>query len=62
MVISPNLYAISVSGDLTIGFSAQVDMDASDTATMTVKVNNGTQIIDIVSNGRDTHFSGYLIC
>jgi len=34
------------------------DMDASDTAYLTIKVSNGTKVIDIIS----LRFAGYLVC
>lgn len=41
------------------------DMDASDTATVTVQVSNGTKVVDVVSNGSTdpyNWFSGNLQC
>ena len=38
--------------------SCMVDMDASDTATVTLKISNGTKVIGI----NPSYFSGFLVC
>jgi hypothetical protein len=42
--------------------SVLADMDASDTAYITLQQSGGTQQTDIDSGDSDTHFSGYLAC
>lgn len=46
-------------------FTAIVDMDAADTATIEVVISGGTKVVDIIFNGTAdprTWFSGYLLC
>ena len=47
-------------GYFTFGGSCLVDMDASDTAYLTVTQSGGAAQLDI-GNGTDAHFSGYLV-
>lgn len=47
------------SNEYSFELSYLVDMDASDTAYVSVTVYNGTLVVDI---GADTYFSGYLAC
>jgi len=44
---------------ILINFSLTVDMDESDTAYLTVKIYNGTKVIDV---DHETRFTGALIC
>jgi hypothetical protein len=46
----------------TIGFSVLADMDANDTATVSINQNAGTAQTDIDGNPEYTWFSGYLVC
>jgi hypothetical protein len=52
--------AYTTNGGLIVPFSITADMDASDTAYLTVKVDNGTKVVDM---GTTTHaiFTGTLI-
>ena len=42
--------------------SVLADMDAADTVTASVNVTGGAKTVSVVSNQRDTFFSGYLAC
>jgi len=46
--------------ELAVGSSMLVDMDAADTATITLTIFNGTKVVDVQAN--NTCFSGYLEC
>ena len=46
---------------LSLHLSAIADMDASDTATVSVSLNEGAQVADIVSTAEQTWFSGALL-
>ena len=54
-----NMEGPSVTGQCSISASGVFDMDASDTAHIKVRVNQGTQIIGITAN--NTWFSGVLV-
>ncbi len=49
--------AINVIG---VGSSVLSDMDAADTATVTITIANGTKVVDI--NPTTSTFSGNLVC
>ena len=56
-----NPYAVSPVGEeLTIQITRLVDMDAGDTATITLTVSNGTKVIDIVTSS-ESYFSAVLL-
>lgn len=55
----------NVSNEIRICNSCVADMDASDTITAGLNVQNGTKVVDIFGDGTTTRFSyfgGYLIC
>lgn len=59
-IVSVNPYnAMADSTLLGLTGSTLADMDAGDVATCTVKVQNGTKVIDITAG---SYFSGYLVC
>jgi|DEB0MinimDraft_4_1074332.scaffolds.fasta_scaffold11809_6 hypothetical protein len=50
-------------GSVTLNFSALVDMDASDTAYVTMNCSGSTKTVTINGTNPGTnHFSGYLVC
>lgn len=50
------------SDEPSVGFTVLADMDASDTATVTIAADGGTKVIDIVgTTGPNTQFQGYLV-
>lgn len=66
LVTSNRTYTIDISdvgnyfganGDLVFNFAVNADMDAADTANVTVAVSNGTKVVDIVGGS----FSGELV-
>lgn len=40
---------------------SDVDMDAADTCVVTLEVDNGTKVVDVITTA-NTHFSGHLVC
>lgn len=54
--------AFSPGDFLIIPVSAFVDMDASDTATISVFAIGGAKVVDVVALGRGSSFSGFLVC
>lgn len=55
-------FAQSGGGNLFVhGCIAEVDMDAGDTASVTVRVAGGTKTVDIIASGDFNHFSGTLV-
>ena len=56
-----NMEAQSGGNTLSLHLSAIADMDASDTATVQVSLNEGAQVADIVSTAEQTWFSGALL-
>ena len=58
---SLNQEAQAGGNTLSLHLSAIADMDASDTATVSVSLNEGAQVADIVSTAEQTWFSGALL-
>jgi len=54
--------AFPSSGTMVITTKVIADMDAADTATISVTVSNGAKVVDVSASGRDVFFGGYLIC
>lgn len=56
--------AMNIFDPWTLLLSVTADMDAGDTAMVTVAVGTGTKVVDISGNATTpgTHFSGYLVC
>jgi hypothetical protein len=52
----------TVGNEVIINATVQADMDAADTANIRINVQNGTTVVDITANDRDTFFAGYLMC
>ncbi len=42
--------------------SILADMDAADTATVTVQLSNGTKVADVNASNANTSFCGHLVC
>lgn len=61
---SPFNLGETASGNVasTLGGTAFADMDAGDTATVTITVSGGTKVIDLTTTANDIRFSGYLVC
>ena len=57
-----NMYTVREAADyFNISFCAVADMDAADTAYVTVNVSGGTKVIT-VNSGVSTRFAGWLFC
>lgn len=56
-----NLEAKGALGNATVTFSVVADMDENDTAHVTIKVYQATQIIDVYGGQNFTNFSGCLL-
>jgi len=55
----------STNDEVGLCFELLCDMDASDTASVQFNVQNGTKVVDLITNGSaDTYnfWSGYLVC
>ncbi len=53
--------AVAIAGNNALGFSAIVDMDAADTATVTVQFSGSTKSADVFGGDRRTMMSGQLL-
>jgi len=60
--LEANPASIDYSGIILFTWSALVDMDSADTATLQVTVSNGTKVAGLQAFGRACHFGGYLVC
>jgi len=47
---------------LTLTAAVFCDMDASDTAFVSITIANSTKTVDLLTNNRDTRFAGFLVC
>jgi hypothetical protein len=56
---SCNVYNMSGNGALILPFSILADMDAGDTADLSIAVYNGTKVVDLAAS---TYFTGHLVC
>lgn len=50
-----------IGDDLQINGSAIADMDAADTATVSIDVDGGAKVVDILQSSLNTFFHGYLL-
>lgn len=50
------------NSNLILNGSVLADMDAGDTATVTITASNGTKVAQVTGTGANTSFSGFLAC
>ena len=51
---------MDINNTLAYLITVLADMDAADTATVSIRLTNGTKVVDIASSIRNT-FAGYLV-
>ncbi len=56
-----NMEALAGANTLCVATSCIADMDASDTATISLTIQEGSKVVDIFSTATQTYFGGALL-